>query len=104
MEPSAQIKLYAQTVTQFVFYESNSAKCSFIFNWPNNLDNSNFGQLYVFEVDNTKCGDFAPKPRKGIELVLFTQCCFKIMQHGHLEMIKLQIKHVSWKEWKNILL
>jgi len=34
-------------------------------------------------------GNFAPKIRKGIELVLFTQCCFKIMQHSHLEMIRL---------------
>jgi len=71
-----------------------------------NLDNNNFGQLYVFqevEVEDNWCGDFAPKPHKGIELVLFMQCCLKIMSHGRLEMIRLQVKHVSWKQWKNIL-
>ncbi len=82
MEPSAQIKMCAQTIMQIVFHEGNSAKCSLNFNWPNNLDSSRFNQLYVFwkvEVQDNKCGDFAPKPCKGIELVLFTQCCFKIM-------------------------
>jgi len=76
MEPSAQ------TIMQFVFYESNNDKCSFVFNWPNNLNSSNFGQLYVFgevEVEDTRCGNFVPKPHKGIELVLFMQCHFKIM-------------------------
>jgi hypothetical protein len=62
------------------------------------LDNINFDQLHVFqevEVEDTKCVDFEPKLCKGIELVLFTQCCLKIMQHDNLEMIGLQIKHVN---------
>jgi len=98
MEPSAQIKMCAQTIAQFVFHEGNGAKCPFVFNWPNNLDNNNFNQLYVFqevEVEDMKCGDFTPKPCKGIELIFFTQYCLKIMQHGHLEMTKLQVKHAS---------
>ncbi len=111
MEPSAQMKMCAQTITQFVFYESNIAKCPLVFNWPNNLDNINFDQFHVFqevEVEDTRCVDFEPKPCKGIELVLFTQCCLKIMQHDHLEMIGLQIKHVSWRNgimsWSNPLI
>jgi hypothetical protein len=137
MEPSAQMKMCAQRITQFVFYGSNNAKCPLVFNWPNNLDNSNFDQFHVFqevecplvfnwpnnldninfdqfhvfqevEVEDTRCVDFEPKPCKGIELVLFTQCCFKIMQHDHFEMIGLQIKHVSWRNgimsWSNPLI
>jgi redox-sensitive bicupin YhaK (pirin superfamily) len=75
MKPSAQIKMCVQTVAQFVFHEGNNVKCLFVFNWPNNLNNNNFGQLYVFwevEVEDNKCEDFTPKPHKGIELVLFT--------------------------------
>jgi hypothetical protein len=60
------------------------------------IDPITFDQLHVFqevEVEDTRCVDFEPKP--WIELVLFTQCCLKIMQHDYLEMIGLQIKHVS---------
>jgi hypothetical protein len=49
MEPSAQIKMCAQTITQFVFYEGNSAKCPFVFNLPNNLDNSNLASFMYFK-------------------------------------------------------
>jgi hypothetical protein len=48
MEPSAQIKMCAQIIAQFVFHEGNNVKCSFILNWPNNLDNNKFDQFYVF--------------------------------------------------------
>ncbi len=92
MEPSAQIKMCVQMVAQFVFHECNNVKCPFIFNWSNNLDNNNFDQLYVFQevkVEDNKCGDFTAKPHKGIEMVLFMQCYFRIMQHGHLEMTKM---------------
>jgi hypothetical protein len=75
MEPSAQIKMCAQMIAQFFFHEGNNVKCLLVFNWPNNLDNSNFGQVYVFreiEVEDNKCGDFVPKPCKGIEPIFFT--------------------------------
>ncbi len=49
MEPSAQIKMCAQIVAQFVFYESNSAKCPFVFNLPNNLENSNSASFMYSE-------------------------------------------------------
>jgi hypothetical protein len=48
MEPSAQIKMCAQTVMQFVFNEINSVEYPLVFNCPNYLDNSNFSHLYVF--------------------------------------------------------
>jgi len=34
MEPSAQIKMCAQTVAQFFFHENKNVKCPLIFNWP----------------------------------------------------------------------
>jgi hypothetical protein len=47
MEPSAQIKMCVQTVAQFVFYEGNSAKCLFVFNFLNILDN-NFSANFMY--------------------------------------------------------
>ncbi len=59
------------------FHEGNSAKCLLVFNWPNNLDNGNFGQLYVFrkvEIEDNKCTPMM----NGI--TLFLNCMVMLVQ------------------------
>jgi hypothetical protein len=42
-------------------------------------------------------------PNERIKFILFLQNCFRLMQHGHLEKISLQIKGLTKKQCKNIL-
>ncbi len=89
----------AQTVAQFVFYKGNSAKCLLIFNWPNNLDNSNFIQLYVFwevEVEDNKCEDFVPSLVKGLNW--FSSCNVPSKLCNMVILKSLDYKSSMWVE------
>jgi hypothetical protein len=84
---SAQIQMCVELVAQFVSHEIDNAKCAFILHRTKHLGNNNFGQFNKFQelmAKDDRCKKIAPNRSDQIELIVFSQNCFRLMQHGHL--------------------
>jgi len=60
----------------------------FVFNKSQNLDNSNLNKFHIFKELMGKDGrhrKFPPKPSNWVQLIIFTQYWFNIMNHGRIE-------------------
>jgi hypothetical protein len=77
-----------QPIPQLVVHETNNVECVFVFNKAQNLDNNNINKFHIFKELMGKDGiyrKFSPKPMNCVQLIVFTQYWFSIMNHGHIE-------------------
>ncbi len=84
---SAQIQMCVELVAQFVSHEIDNAKSAFILHRTKHLGNNNLGQFNKFQelmVEDGRGKQIAPNHNDHIELIVFSQNCFRLMQHGHL--------------------
>jgi hypothetical protein len=84
---NAQIQMCVELVAQFVSHEIENAKCAFILHRTKHLGNNIFRQFNKFQELMIKDGRgkiIAPNHSDQIELIVFAQNCFRLMQHGHL--------------------
>jgi hypothetical protein len=66
-----------------------------MFNKAQNLDNSNLNKFHIIRELMGKDGKhkkIPPKPIKWVQLIVFTQYWFNIINHGHIEERHLAIK------------
>lgn len=85
--------MYVELVAQFVSHEIDNVKYVFTLHRTKHLGNNNFGQFNKFQeflVEDDKCKKIAPNYSDQIELIVFSQNFFVLMQHAHLFIKKME--------------